>query len=116
MSIHIGQLIEEHFDASGLTLSAFAEKCYLQRQNVRKSVFSKTSIDTDILLRISKVLNHNFFNYYLNTLPGVSKNYSTVNEENINYSKTEKRGKVTVSFEVDDPDIKNSILNLIMKS
>jgi hypothetical protein len=112
MSIHIGQLIEQHFDASGLTLSAFAEKAYLQRQNVRKSVFAKNSIDTETLLRISKVLRHNFFQYYQTNLPGVSENYSAIEEANTDYSKRTKP-KFTVSIEIDDPEMREKLIDII---
>lgn len=61
--VHIGKLIEEKLRQQGRSVSWFAGKLYYDRTNVY-SIFKRKSIDTDLLLRISHVLNYNFFNCY----------------------------------------------------
>lgn len=45
----------------------FANKLYCERTNVY-SIFKRESIDTTLLLRISEILHHNFFDYYIKEL------------------------------------------------
>ena len=113
MNIRIGEIINKHFKESGMTQIAFAKKINVQRQNLKAVVFDKLSIDTDLLVRISKVLGHNFFQYYLNEidLPQES-NYSKFEEPKPDYS-VSKKHRVTVSFDITDPDIKLKLLELI---
>lgn len=61
---HIGKLIEEELRRQGRSVSWFAEKLYCDRTNVY-SIFKRKSLDTDLLLRISQILNYNFFNIFL---------------------------------------------------
>lgn len=65
--IHIGKLIEEELHRQERSVSWFAKKLCCERTNVY-SIFKRTSIDTALLLRISIVLQHNFFQYYLTEL------------------------------------------------
>lgn len=62
-AIHIGQLIEQELRQQGRTVSWFARNLYCERANVYH-IFKRQSIDTELLLRISKLLNHDFFSYY----------------------------------------------------
>ena len=62
--IHIGRLIEEEFRRQEHTVSWFAQHLCCERTNVY-DIFKRQSIDTEMLLRISQVLRHNFFRYYL---------------------------------------------------
>ncbi len=61
--IHIGKLIEAELRRQERPVSWFARKLYCERTNVY-DIFKRRSIDTDMLLRISLVLHHNFFRYY----------------------------------------------------
>ena len=61
--IHIGRLIEDELRRQERTVTWFAEKLCCERTNVY-SIFKRESIDTALLLRISNVLNKNFFSYY----------------------------------------------------
>ena len=61
--IHIGQLIEAELHRQERSVTWFANKLYCDRTNVYK-IFRKQSIDTELLLRISHILNYNFFQYY----------------------------------------------------
>lgn len=65
--IHIGHLIEEELRRQERSVTWFAKKLYCERTNVY-SIFKRESIDTSLLLRISSILNHNFFSYYTKEL------------------------------------------------
>lgn len=62
--IHIGRLIELEMQRQGRSVSWFASKLCYERTNIY-SIFKRESIDTQLLLRISKLLQHNFFKYYI---------------------------------------------------
>ena len=57
--LHIGQMIKAVFDESGMSISEFARQIHLERTTVY-SIFERPSIDSELLARISLVLNHNF--------------------------------------------------------
>lgn len=65
--IHIGQLIKLELARQERTPTWLAKKINCERTNVYY-IFSQPSINTDLLLRISVALNHNFFKYYGITL------------------------------------------------
>ena len=60
--MHIGKLIKEVFDRQpkGCTASWLASRLNCDRRNIY-NIFSRSYIDTDTLMRISKILNHDFF-------------------------------------------------------
>lgn len=62
--INIGELIRLRVESLGLSKSKFAESLNIARQNIEKTVFSKHSIDTDLLCSICNVLDYNFFCYF----------------------------------------------------
>ena len=62
-TIHIGQLIREELRRQGKTNSWFAEQMSLHVRSVQK-IFGKEYVDTYQLLKISKVLQTDFFKYY----------------------------------------------------
>jgi len=70
--IHIGHLIEEELRQQERSVSWFARKLYCDRTNVY-SIFKRRSIDTELLMRISKVLHRNLFQPYLEELEGREK-------------------------------------------
>lgn len=57
--VHIGLLIREKMLERGLSVSDFAHALHYERTNVYK-IFKRSSIDVDLLLRISKVLSFDF--------------------------------------------------------
>ncbi len=65
--IHIGHLIEEELRKQERSVTWFAKKLYCERTNVY-SIFKRESIDTALLLRISKILGYNFFSHYTKEL------------------------------------------------
>lgn len=75
--IHIGNIIETELRKQERSVSWFARKIYCDRSTVY-SIFQRQSIDTQMLLKISQVLNHNFFEYYINALNECSENTTDV--------------------------------------
>jgi len=63
--VHIGKKIKEVLDKGPLTVVGFAKKINLTRNGAYK-VFKKETIDTGQLQKIGKVLNYDFFTYYMN--------------------------------------------------
>ena len=57
--LHIGCLVKSVFDASGMTVSEFARRINCERTNVYK-IFDRRTIDVELLVKISEILNHNF--------------------------------------------------------
>ena len=62
-NIHIGHLIREHLKADNRSVSWLAREIHCTRNNVYK-IFNKPSLDGDLILKISVVMNFNFFQYY----------------------------------------------------
>ena len=60
---HIGKLIAQELRHQERTVSWFARNLCCERTNVY-DIFKRRSIDTQMLLRISNILGHNFFLYY----------------------------------------------------
>lgn len=63
----IGQIIKEELQRQERGITWFARKLSCDRSNVYR-VFEKESIDTGMLLRISVVLQHDFFVEYSNAV------------------------------------------------
>ena len=61
--IHIGNLIEKEFRRQERSVSWLAKKLFCERTNIY-DIFKRQSIDTEMLLRISEALHHDFFQYY----------------------------------------------------
>lgn len=63
MQIHIGNLIREELRRQGHTNQWLADQLSVERSTIQR-LFNKPSIDTQQLLRISKVLGKDMFTYY----------------------------------------------------
>lgn len=61
--MHIGQLIKQELEVQGRTVVWFARNMSYSRTNIYK-IFERSSIDTDVLLRVSMVLEVDFFKLY----------------------------------------------------
>lgn len=61
--VHIGNLIKEELRRQGRSVGWFARELYCDRTNVY-DIFKRPSLDTSLLLRISQLLQHDFFRYY----------------------------------------------------
>ena len=65
--MHIGQKIREILNEEEITVVSFARQLSYTRTNIYK-ILDKKSIDTDLLLRICVILEHDFFSDYQNEL------------------------------------------------
>jgi len=65
--IHIGRIIREKLREKERTVTWFAQKLCCVRPNVYK-IFEKQSVDTILLLRISIILEEDFFLLYSNII------------------------------------------------
>ncbi|MGZ4048747.1 MAG: hypothetical protein ACXVNN_05240 [Bacteroidia bacterium] len=65
--VHIGKRIKEVFEQSHYTTVEFASNINMSRTNVY-DVFTRDTIDTGLLQKISQILDHDFFSYYSNEL------------------------------------------------
>ena len=61
--IHIGNLIKEKLRQQERSNAWLARKLFMDSSNVSK-MLKKQYIDTEILLRISLILEEDFFSYY----------------------------------------------------
>ena len=73
---HIGHLIQEELARQGRTVTWLAKQLHCSRQNVY-GIFEHPWIYTDTLLRISEILDVDFFKVYCNHL---RKEKSTSND------------------------------------
>jgi hypothetical protein len=76
--IHIGKKIKDVWRASRLKGTEFASSINKDRQ-VIYDIFKRETIDTGLLQKIGKVLDHDFFSYYSAAAP------MTANEEKVAY-------------------------------
>lgn len=61
--MHIGKLIREQVDKQGKSAVWLANQLSCSRTNIYK-IYDRPSIDTGLLLRISLILDYNFFAPY----------------------------------------------------
>ena len=65
--VHIGNLILSELTAQRRSASWLAEQLSCDRTNVYK-IFKKKDLDTQLLLRISRILGRDFFSIYTTLL------------------------------------------------
>ena len=68
-TIHIGHLIEEQLRSDDRSVSWLARQIPCTRNHVYK-IFRKDSLDCALLLRISKIMQFNFIQYYAAEVAG----------------------------------------------
>jgi transcriptional regulator with XRE-family HTH domain len=96
MIIHIGNKIKSTVTKKGISVSEFGRRINMSRENVY-SIFKRKSIDTELLSRISKVLEYDFFQYYTPIAAELKK----VREENntlkemVRFLQTKKKQNLT---------------------
>ena len=61
--IHIGRLIKEELQKRGYTVVWLTKELNCSRSNVYK-IFEKPTLDTALLMQISRLLDVDFFQYY----------------------------------------------------
>lgn len=76
-SFHLGRIIRQELDNQKRTVTWFADSINCDRTNCY-CIFERQYIDIDLLKRISKVLNHNFFNELAAHMESVVKNSTEV--------------------------------------
>lgn len=94
MDKNIGQLIEERVKKEKLTVVEFADRLGTERSNVY-NIFKRDSIDTSLLKKIGHILNHDFFQYFLDE--------KTI--EKIKVSESVKRSKILIELEMNEDEI-----------
>lgn len=65
MKIHLGQTIKQIVKSKGFTTSEFSKMIGTSRSNVH-NIFEREVLDTDLLAKISKALDFNFFSLFEN--------------------------------------------------
>ncbi|MGZ4043316.1 MAG: XRE family transcriptional regulator [Bacteroidia bacterium] len=89
---NIGSKIKGVVDKKGMTVSEFGRRINKSRENVY-SIFKRKTIDTGLLITISKVLEHDFFQYYT-SLPADIQKLKDENQtlkEMISFLKSKKK-------------------------
>jgi predicted transcriptional regulator len=61
--MHIGKEIERVYNEKGLKIAIFAEKLGTFKDNIYK-IFKREDISTSLLLKISEILEFDFFKFY----------------------------------------------------
>ena len=59
-AIHLGTMIKKELKAQGRTVVWLARTINMERSSIYK-IFDRNSIDVSLLIRISLVMNHDFF-------------------------------------------------------
>jgi len=97
--IEIGQKIKEVFDNRHMKLTDFADELGTVRQNVYR-IFRKRHLDTGLLIKISQVLDHNFFQYYLAQPVSETEDekISTIKRELTDYEKQLELSKKEIDY------------------
>ena len=76
----IGDLINEEVRRKGMPVTKFAKEINCQRNNVY-DIFNRSNMDIDLLKRISKVLDVNFFQIIADDLDLVCEEADNVNQQ-----------------------------------
>ena len=72
MDLHIGKMIKEELDRQERPIAWFARKLSCSRANCY-NIFSRTNIDVEMLIRISRILEYNFMQAITDKLEGTNK-------------------------------------------
>ena len=73
-ALHIGKMIETELRRQERSVTWFSRQLHCDRRNVY-NIFSRTSIDTLLLIRISHILQCNFFLHISNSLDIINYQY-----------------------------------------
>ena len=88
MALHIGKLIGKKIKEIGMTKSEMSRRIDVTPQSTNY-ILAKNSVDTDLLLKISRTLDYDFFQHYL----GLNQQ-GRGNETLINVSSTELKNQI----------------------
>jgi len=84
--IHIGKIIKRVVKERSMSITEFGKRIGTHRRNVY-DIFERESVDTALLQKISKILEHDFFSYFKQSH---SKEIHSINEASIEYKKVDK--------------------------
>jgi DNA-binding Xre family transcriptional regulator len=111
-SVHIGSAIKRVVNEKGLNKSKLAGSLNMSVQNLHK-IFDKDYVDTKLLIKISRHLDHDFFEELYESdsteIADSEGKYRPI-------AKREKSVMVTVSFAITEKEMHSSGLNAILKS
>ena len=112
---HIGKILQEKVNRSGLSITEFAEKINLSRPVVYQ-MFRKKSIDCDLLKRISLLLNENLFEFLYQEVERLrqSRGVAMIKESESVYRIPPKDEKVAIKLEHIHQDL-ISIKNILLE-
>ena len=79
--IHIGQQVKLVLETKGISITEFAKRINKSRENVY-SIFTRKSIDTGLLSKISEVLEYDFFKPLSKTFKAMESELQEVKEQN----------------------------------
>jgi transcriptional regulator with XRE-family HTH domain len=79
--IHIGQQVKLILETKGISVTEFARRINKSRENVY-SIFTRKSIDTGLLSKISEVLEYDFFKPLSKTYKAMESELQEVKEQN----------------------------------
>ena len=92
---HVGDLILQELTATGMTKAEFGRRLNISRQHVN-TILQKDHLSVSYLVAISKVLQHDFLQYYVQMLPeSISKRPRPVAEDPV------RRTLLVVEIKVD---------------
>ncbi len=93
MAIHIGKIIKKLVKKKGISVTGFADQINYSRRNVYE-IFERETIDTGLLIKVSKVLEENLFLHYIseNDISNFKNSKST--EEELKEILADIRGEV----------------------
>lgn len=80
-TIHLGTMIKKELKAQGRTVSWLARTIHMERSSVYK-IFDRNSVDVGLLVRISLVMNHDFFQ---DISSKIRENYDEISELFLNF-------------------------------
>ena len=80
-TIHLGNMIKKELKAQGRSVSWLARTIHMERSSIYK-IFERDSIDLGLLVRISIVMNHDFFQ---DISTKIRENYDEIRELYLNF-------------------------------
>ena len=79
--IHIGPQVKLVLESKGITVTEFSKRINKSRENVY-SIFTRKSIDTNLLSKISEVLEYDFFKPLSKIYKAIESELQEVREQN----------------------------------
>jgi hypothetical protein len=94
MSVHIGEKIRQRTKQLRIGPTELGRLINTSKQNVN-GIFKRRSIDSDLLKKLSKALEYDFFQYYL------SEDTKALNEDQAVYQKSNEKTIKDLQKEID---------------